>query len=150
MAKSYTPKDKYETPNKLQEFSDPRLVAFCDTLNPFGDDGEFFCKQAEELSAKPTIDLGCGTGLLTFELAKRGHQMTGIKSSEAVLAVARVKPYADKINGYRINSVRSHYDELWTCLGPIGQMLMVKYTMLSIKLMLKLIGTANINDQTSI
>ena len=65
------------------EFSDPRLVALYDTLNPFGDDSEFFCKQAEELSAKTIIDLGCGTGLLTVELAKRGHQMTGIKPSEA-------------------------------------------------------------------
>lgn len=79
------------------EFSDPRLVALYDTLNPFGDDSEFFCKQAEELSAKTIIDLGCGTGLLTVELAKRGHQMTGIKPSEAILAIARVKPYADKI-----------------------------------------------------
>lgn len=79
------------------EFSDPRLVALYDTLNPFGDDSEFFCKQAEKLSAKTIIDLGCGTGLLTCELAKRGHQMTGIEPSEAMLAVAQAKPYADKI-----------------------------------------------------
>ena len=79
------------------EFSDPRLVALYDTLNPFGDDSEFFCKQAEKLSAKTIIDLGCGTGLLTVELAKRGHQMTGIEPSEAMLAVARAKPYADKV-----------------------------------------------------
>jgi hypothetical protein len=43
-----------------------------DKLNPFGEDSEFFCKQMERLSAKTVIDLGCGTGLLTVELAKRG------------------------------------------------------------------------------
>ena len=83
-------------PNYL-EFSDPRLVALYDTLNSFGDDSEFFCKQAERLSAKTIGDLGCGTGLLTVELAKRGHQMTGIEPSEAMLAVARAKPWADQI-----------------------------------------------------
>ncbi len=79
------------------EFSDPRLVALYDKLNPFGDDSEFFCKQAEKLGAKTIIDLGCGTGLLTCELAKRGHQMVGIEPSAAMLEVARSKPYADQI-----------------------------------------------------
>ncbi len=79
------------------EFSDPRLVALYDTLNPFGDDSEFFCQQAEKLSAKTIIDLGCGTGLLTCELAKRGYQMTGIEPSDAMLAVARSKPHSGQV-----------------------------------------------------
>jgi len=79
------------------EFSDPRIVALYDTLNPFADDSEFFCKQAERLGARTIIDLGCGTGLLTVELAKRGHQMTGIDPSGAMLAAARRKPHADQI-----------------------------------------------------
>jgi SAM-dependent methyltransferase len=85
------------TETNYTEFSDPRIVALYDTLNPFGDDSEFFCKQAEKLSAKTIIDLGCGTGLLTVELAKRGHSMTGIEPSEAMLAVAQAKPYADQV-----------------------------------------------------
>ena len=79
------------------EFSDPRIVALYDTLNPFGEDSEFFCEQAKNLEAKTIIDLGCGTGLLTVELAKLGHHMIGIEPSEAMLAVARMKPYADTI-----------------------------------------------------
>ena len=79
------------------EFSDPRLVALYDTLNPFGDDSEFFCEQAKKLGAKTIIDLGCGTGLLTVELAKRGYKITGIEPSEVMLAVARSKPYADQV-----------------------------------------------------
>ncbi|MFA7302263.1 MAG: methyltransferase domain-containing protein [Candidatus Paceibacterota bacterium] len=88
--------NKDTTPN-YTEFSDPRLVALYDKLNPFGDDSEFFCKQAERLSAKTIIDLGCGTGLLTCELAKRGYQLTGIEPSAAMLEVAQSKPYADQI-----------------------------------------------------
>ncbi|MDB5188224.1 MAG: class SAM-dependent methyltransferase [Candidatus Kaiserbacteria bacterium] len=79
------------------EFSDPRVVALYDTLNPFGIDSEFFCKQAEKLSAKTIIDLGCGTGLLTHELAKRGHEMIGIEPSAAMLAAAQSKPNAEQI-----------------------------------------------------
>jgi ubiquinone/menaquinone biosynthesis C-methylase UbiE len=79
------------------EFSDPRLVTLYDTLNSLGADCEFFCQQAAKLSAKTIIDLGCGTGLLTFELAKRGHHMIGIEPSEAMLDVARSKPYTDQI-----------------------------------------------------
>lgn len=86
-----------ESQPNYTEFSDPRLVALYDTLNPFSNDSEFFCKQAEKLSAKTIIDLGCGTGLLTVELAKRGHQMTGIEPSEAMLTVAQAKPYADQV-----------------------------------------------------
>jgi SAM-dependent methyltransferase len=79
------------------EFSDPRLVALYDTINPLGKDGEFFSRLAEQLSARTIIDLGCGTGLLTCELAKRGHGMIGIEPSAAMLAVARAKPYADQV-----------------------------------------------------
>ncbi len=79
------------------EFSDSRLVALYDSLNPFGPDSEFFCTQAKRLSAKNIIDLGCGTGLLTCELANRGHEMTGIDPSKAMLAIARQKPSADRI-----------------------------------------------------
>jgi ubiquinone/menaquinone biosynthesis C-methylase UbiE len=85
-----------QTPN-YTEFSDPRLVALYDTLNALGADSEFFCQQAAKLSAKTIIDLGCGTGLLTCELATRGHHMIGIEPSEAMLAVARNKPYAEQV-----------------------------------------------------
>lgn len=84
------------TPNYV-EFSDPRLVALYDTLNAFGDDSEFFCQQAQKLGAKTIIDLGCGTGLLTVELAKRGHKMIGIEPASAMLDIARGKPHAEEV-----------------------------------------------------
>ena len=83
------------------EFSDPRLVALYDAINPLGDAGAFSCRLAESLSARRIIDLGCGTGLLTVELAKRGHDVTGIDPSEAMLAVARAKPFAERVKWMR-------------------------------------------------
>ena len=37
------------------------------------------------------LDAGCGTGFLSFELAARGHQVTGIDFAPAMLAEARRK-----------------------------------------------------------
>lgn len=83
------------------EFSDPRLASLYDQLNPFGNDSEFFCKQAHDLGARNIIDLGCGTGLLTLELAKRGHSATGIEPAAAMLSVAQEKPGANAIKWIR-------------------------------------------------
>ncbi|MEA2974970.1 MAG: hypothetical protein QOF19_490 [Alphaproteobacteria bacterium] len=84
------------TPN-YREFSDPRLVALYDSLNASVADREFYCRLAERLSASIIIDLGCGTGLLTYELAKRGYRMVGVEPSSAMLAVARRKPHGEQV-----------------------------------------------------
>lgn len=43
------------------------------------------------LCPKLGLDLGCGTGNMTLELAKRGIEMTGVDLSEDMLMVAREK-----------------------------------------------------------
>jgi 2-polyprenyl-3-methyl-5-hydroxy-6-metoxy-1,4-benzoquinol methylase len=53
------------------EFYDSRLVAIYDTFNSLGADSEFFCQEAQKLNVSTIIDMGCGTGLLTCELAKQ-------------------------------------------------------------------------------
>ena len=44
-----------------------------------------------EMKQKPelVLDLGCGTGRMTLELAKRGYDMTGIDYSPEMLGIAR-------------------------------------------------------------
>jgi ubiquinone/menaquinone biosynthesis C-methylase UbiE len=37
------------------------------------------------------LDAGCGTGFLSFELAARGHRVTGVDFAPAMLAEARRK-----------------------------------------------------------
>jgi SAM-dependent methyltransferase len=71
------------------QFSDPRLVAIFDTINAIDGYKDFYLGLATKLSPKSIIDIGCGTGLLTCELAKRGYQMIGLEPSRPVLDLAR-------------------------------------------------------------
>ncbi len=76
-------------------YVDPRLVELYDRDNPRGVDTDFYLALAADLNAHRIIDLGCGTGLLTCELAIEGRQIIGIDPSAAMLAVARKKPGAE-------------------------------------------------------
>jgi len=80
-----------------RQFSDPLLVAAYDTLNALGADRDFWCAEVERLSPSSIVDLGCGTGLLTCELARRGYEMTGVDPSGAMLDIARRKPDAGSV-----------------------------------------------------
>lgn len=80
-----------------KQFSDPLLVSAYDALNALGKDSDFWLTEIERLSPKIIIDLGCGTGLLTCELAKQGYNMIGIEPASKMLAIARKKPYAEKV-----------------------------------------------------
>ncbi len=74
------------------EFTDPRLVALYDTVCPFGEDFSFYLDLATEVGAASIVDIGCGTGLLTVELARSGRQVIGLDPSGPMLAVARSRP----------------------------------------------------------
>lgn len=73
------------------EFTDPRLVAVYDALNPYepGTQPEFYLRLAEELGARSVIDVGCGTGLVTKEFVDRGYAVTALEPSPQMIAVAR-------------------------------------------------------------
>lgn len=80
-----------------KEFSDPRLVAIYNTICPLDGYEKFYLALAKKLSAKKIVDIGCGTGLLTTELAKQGHQMTGIEPSRLMLEVAKKSQFGEQI-----------------------------------------------------
>jgi SAM-dependent methyltransferase len=73
----------------FEEYSDPRLAAVYDEWDPSRRDLVFYCDLAAAVPAASIVDLGCGTGQLAVELARRGHRVTGIDPSPAMLAVAR-------------------------------------------------------------
>ena len=78
-------------------YVDPRLVALYDRDNPRGKDTDFYLALAEETHARRIVDLGCGTGLLTCELASAGRQVIGVDPSAAMLAIAKEKPGAGQV-----------------------------------------------------
>ena len=79
-------------------YIDPRLVELYDNANPRGADTDFYLQLAAELDAHTILDLGCGTGLLTRELASVGdRRVIGIDPAAAMLAVARRQPGADLV-----------------------------------------------------
>jgi SAM-dependent methyltransferase len=76
-------------------YTDPRIVALYDTLNPFAADTDFYLTLAA--GKQRVIDLGCGTGLLACELASRGHRVIAIDPASEMLRVARHRPNGDRV-----------------------------------------------------
>jgi SAM-dependent methyltransferase len=81
----------------FQEYTDPRLVALYDTLSAARADTAFYITLARTLSASSIVDIGCGTGLLACELAGRGHRVTAVDPSPAMLDFARRRPGAEGV-----------------------------------------------------
>jgi SAM-dependent methyltransferase len=81
------------------EFTDPRQVAIYDAVNSYepGTQPAFYLGVAEEVSAETVVDLGCGTGIITLEFARRGYRMIGVDPSPVMLEVALQKPGADDV-----------------------------------------------------
>lgn len=110
---------KYE----YAEFLDPRLVAIYNTVCPLDGYEKFYLELAKKLSAKTIVDVGCGTGLLTCELAKQGYTLIGIEPSKLMLDVARKNPYGDKvewIQGYA-TSLKEFNADLAIMTGHVAQ-----------------------------
>jgi ubiquinone/menaquinone biosynthesis C-methylase UbiE len=57
----------------------------------------FYRDLAAAVSAGSVVDLGCGTGQLAVELARRGHRVTGIDPSPAMLALRRQRDGGDRV-----------------------------------------------------
>lgn len=80
-----------------QHYVEPRLVDLYDIENTRRADTDFYVRLAADLDARRILDLGCGTGLLTQELATDGRQVVGVDPAQAMLAVARRRPGADRV-----------------------------------------------------
>jgi ubiquinone/menaquinone biosynthesis C-methylase UbiE len=49
-------------------------------------------------AALAALDIGCGTGFLSLELAARGHRVTGVDLAPAMLAIARRKAAEQRLD----------------------------------------------------
>ncbi|MEZ4649418.1 MAG: class I SAM-dependent methyltransferase [Candidatus Eisenbacteria bacterium] len=78
-------------------YVEPRLVELYELSNGRGPDTEFYLRLARELRVETILDLGCGTGLLTRELALHHPTVVGVDPSPAMLGVARRAPGAERV-----------------------------------------------------
>lgn len=83
----------------IVEFTDPRLVAIYDTANLYSADQQpgFYTQLAAELDADSIADVGCGTGVITSELARRGFRVIGLDPAPVMLEIARRRPNGDQV-----------------------------------------------------
>lgn len=77
-------------------YTDPRLAAVYDTLNPREPQYDFYVELAGD-SPIAVLDMGCGTGRLACALARRGHRATGADPAPAMLDVAGRQPGAEDV-----------------------------------------------------
>ena len=92
----------------IPEFTDERQVAIYDAVNSYapGTQPDFYLGVAAEVGADTVVDLGCGTGIVTLEFARRGYRTTGVDPSAAMLAAARKKPGAEGVRWIHGNADR--------------------------------------------
>jgi len=83
--------------SESKQFSNLLLVTAYDSINALGDDADFWLRETKKLSPETIVDFGCGTGILTCELASLGYSLTGVDPYSAMLDVARQKPNAENV-----------------------------------------------------
>jgi len=73
------------------------------------------------------LDLGCGSGRRTLELARRGHRVLGVDPAERALALARAAAKEEKLNVHFLKaepsaiSYRAEMDAVVSLDGAFGQ-----------------------------
>ena len=78
------------------DYHNHQIAEIYDAANSLESDGEFYLSLA---GPRPhsVLDLGCGTGTLCCAFAEHGHHVTGVDPAAAMLAVAKRKRHADKV-----------------------------------------------------
>jgi ubiquinone/menaquinone biosynthesis C-methylase UbiE len=104
-------------------YENPRLAALYDPLDPDRSDLEVYAAMAAEFGARDVLDIGCGTGTFGCLLAARGFTVTALDPASASLAIARSKPFADKVRW--VNGTASDLPDLQvdlvTMTGNVAQ-----------------------------
>jgi len=77
-------------------YTDPRLAAVYEVLNPPAADTDFYLDLAGDAPID-VLDMDCGTGILAVEFARRGHNATGADPAAAMLQIALLRPGGERV-----------------------------------------------------
>jgi SAM-dependent methyltransferase len=105
-------------------YTDPRLAAVYEVLNPPAADTAFYLALAGETSLD-VLDMGCGTGALAVEAARRGHRVWGADPAEAMLAIARARPGGDHVTWVRSDAAGLRLDTRFDLIIMTGHVFQV-------------------------
>ena len=78
-------------------YEHPRLAEIYDLNSGWSPDRDFYLSLAGT-SPRKILDIGCGTGLICRAYAEKGHAVTGLDPSRAMLEVGKRKPHGEKID----------------------------------------------------
>jgi ubiquinone/menaquinone biosynthesis C-methylase UbiE len=90
-----------------KHYENSKLAEVYDLDSPWSIDRDFYLSLAGTPPQR-ILDLGCGTGLLCDAYAAKGHEVTGVDPSPAMLELARRKPHGRKIEW--VQSFAQTYD----------------------------------------
>jgi SAM-dependent methyltransferase len=90
-------------------YDNPALAELYDLDGGRSPDRDFYLSLASS-ATQSILDLGCGTGLICNEFAARGHAVTGIDPSPAMLDIARGKQHGGIIE-WILSTAQSYRSE---------------------------------------
>jgi SAM-dependent methyltransferase len=104
-------------------YSEPRLAALYDPLDPDRSDLEVYAAMAAEFGARSVLDIGCGTGAFACLLASRGLSVTGLDPALASVDIARAKPFGDLVRWVHgpVDALPPLQVDLVTMTGNVAQ-----------------------------
>ena len=102
-----------------EHYINPRLADLYDLDSPWSNDRDFYLSLAGA-SRQRVLDLGCGTGLLCNAYASKGHDVTGLDPSHAMLEVARRKPHGHEIEWVLSPAQTYHSEKLFDLIIMTG------------------------------
>ena len=105
-------------------YTDPRLAAVYDGLNPRAEYMDFYCDLAGG-TPKRVLDMGCGTGRLACELAARGHRASGADPAAGMLDIARNRLGGDAVTWIETDAANLSVDRAFDLVIMTGHVFQV-------------------------
>lgn len=105
-------------------YTDPRLAAVYNVVNPPAADTAFYLELAGDVPID-VLDMGCGTGILAVEFARRGHHATGADPALAMLEIALRRPGGERVTWVNSDAAGLDLDILFDLIVMTGHVFQV-------------------------